>query len=252
MRLLLPAAELHLPPFDALSINPGERIPTPQDPVTGLVDFKQLVRDVDGLIDPSWEWGHPVGFNVHHGMHPWHEYNDEPFEHSRVSAHDFRNLPINKAIMSASFHVFLHIFTEKPKQPPAEVMELHVNQWNTLAALYTAAYGIAYTRRLEKGRVRSVESGAIELKPEFNGEDVNANEYFAEQLEKRFGAIALYLEKLAEVPPEFRILNLHPDDPIEEIARVIRRRASKFVKKSAHYMKKATTRRATQYEQKAA
>jgi hypothetical protein len=251
MRLLIPAAELHLPPIDARLFNPGERIPTPQDPVTGLVDLRQLVRDVDGLIDPNWEWGQPAGFNVHHSAHPWDEYQDEAFENSHASPQDFRNLPINKAIMSASFHVFLHMVTERPYKPPDEIMKFHVDHWNTIAALHTAAYGVVYTRRLERGRMRSVESGAIELKPEFNGEDLNANEYFAEQLERKFGAIALYLEKLAEVPPEFRIFDVQPDDPIEEIAMAIRRRTSKFVKKSAHYMKKATTQRAIHYEEAA-
>lgn len=194
-----------LPPREAWLIDPDrEKLDTPVNEL-GLIDVGQLMNDVRGAIDLSYEWQQDTIADRHHFYWPSSNY---PFAAIGANAIlcAFRNLPPHLGLMSREVHNWVHVATEPPPSPPQDVMEESVAAFAATRDLFSAARTYVSRRRHAERRAskQGIDLDETDIVALHSGHD--------EQLER----VQLKLAAIAMIPPEFQLAPITQEqDPIE-------------------------------------
>jgi len=199
--------QTELPPLDVQLIDPRkDKIDTPIDD-RGLIDVTALVREVKATIDPSYEW--PTRVGVHHFYWPESSYLGAQGEKPEYHPATFRDLPINKGLVPRVFENWLHKITNPAALPDEEVMYYYTEAWFVAKRLFESARNVVQWERKARRRVVHLMEDPSILPSDFNGEDIVGNEIILETLSKHFRGVDMQLERLHEIPQEFRLLEPH-------------------------------------------
>lgn len=181
----------------------------------GLIVPSQLIEAVKNSIDPSYVW--PESLSIHHLYWPasWYPYDDNP--DSRRSAGTFRQLPLHKALLPRVFENWLHVITVPPDVPDSETIQFRIDAWNVAQDLFQTARETIAHEKLARRRRAYVAANPHVLRADFNGIDKIGEEYIQEEYERNFRGWDQILERYAEIPEEFRLVQI--DQPVEFIAK---------------------------------
>ncbi len=191
-----------LPPRDTWLYDPyaDGRMPTPVDSETGLVDIRELIKQVKQTIKPTYDWQSEKN-DEHHLYWPnkWYDFETE----NDTDPQRFRNLSSNKLTTPRIFHNWLHIVTEPVEPPDEKIMKYYMEAHYAAEALSKSienVRGLARRRWIEPDR-------------RLRGEDYHYKEFFRIK------------DRISEVPPEIRLVDLSDYKPrsIDEISEISRR-----------------------------
>lgn len=194
-----------LPPQDAWLIDPEEKIETPTDD-RGLIDVDRLIVDVKATVDPSYTWRGDS--KVHHlywpaSIYPYGEVQSQP-----STAHVFRNLPVNKALIPRVFENWLHKITTPPEVPDEEVMRNQIDAWDIAKHLFASGRDIVANQRLARRRRAFIAANPHVLRADFNGEDIIGEEYIQSEFDRCFNGLDMHQARYDESHPDFRLVDI--------------------------------------------
>lgn len=196
-----------LPPPNVRLIKPGEMIETPIDK-HGLIIIPQLLSAVRATIHPDFDWlDTPLNPSVHHVYHPENDYSRELID-GTFSEAKFRNLPPNKVRVPRVFENWLHEITIPAPKPSQKVMRYEVEAWNVAKDLFRVAREAIKSERQARDRREDVAARPHILKPEYEGQDINGEEFFQKVFDKIYWSLEEHSRRLNRIPPEFRLIHI--------------------------------------------
>lgn len=224
--------ELWLPPRRYWLIDPAkEKLETPLD-ANGVVDIQTLLIEAKRLVDPEYGWPR-LSLNPHHFQ--WREdlYSNEPDPEYGVVPAVFRDLPPLKGYLPRVFENWLHLATTEPPVPKPEVMHYCVESWQVAHGLFKIAQESTWWERRAKKREELIEQKPDILPPSFDGLDKEAKEFFKITRDAHLRGREMYLARLAQVPPEFRLVqpNTSPRKVADRVGRLALKGAHKLSRK---------------------
>lgn len=187
-----------------------ERIPTPTDE-RGLIDIPALLEAVKATIDPEYQW--PTDPSDHHFYWPEAAY---PHDHEGlVNPAWFRNLPIHKGRIPRVFENWLHEVTLPAPVPSTEVMHYRVESWRVAVHLFRSASKVVEWEQLAARRAEYADRNAESIGYDKEGNNIG-EQVMAGIIGRYFKGLDMHLERLGQVPPEFRLVE--PNVSPQEIA----------------------------------
>jgi hypothetical protein len=215
---------LWLPPRSAWLVNPEEqKLDTPLDEF-GRVDILKTVNLLKGSLDESYIWPR-VSLNPHH-----FQWEDSLYGYTAVHAGDMRvvpaafcDLPTRKGRLPRVLENWLHIVTIAPPVPEIEVMYYSVEAWEVARGLFYHSSEGKLLERRAKRREALLEERPETLSPAAGGVDREGQRYFRDQREADRRGRTQYLERLLEIPPEFRLVqpNTSPRRVADKVGRLV-------------------------------
>jgi hypothetical protein len=119
----------------------------------------------------------------------------------------FRNLPIHKALVPRVFENWLHKITIAPDVPDPDVMHLRNESWQSAELLFRSMRKAVVWEKRARRREQLLQRRPDILPEEFHGEDVVGKEILEGILTKHFGGLEYALERHAQIPAEFRLID---------------------------------------------
>lgn len=167
-----------LPPRDVWLHNPRlcDRIETPLQPATGIVDLDALVTAVKSTIDPEFDWTSTFN-DVHHLQ--WHSA-----QYSTPLGRAFREQAQRKTYVPRLFHNWAHVITEVPPVPSEEAMRHSI-------AAQQSVFNMARTAGLATRLERMIAIPPSKLRA---------------RQQQEFEKYMVYFENARLVPEEFSLL----------------------------------------------
>ena len=176
----------------------------------GLVDRAALIDKVKSKFDPEYRWSRLV-LSVHH------EYWNKAwygFESAGPNAMIFRELPINKVLLPRIFENVIHQVVYQPDIPDQDIMDEVIDSFNVTDKLFRSIQSAVRRQRGIAAYSRKLERQGLLLPPEFYEEDEAGQKILIDSWEQHFPYIDRAMQKLEEVPTEFRLI-----DPDKEALR---------------------------------
>jgi hypothetical protein len=210
-------ARKQLPPRDVWLFDPyaaANKLETPVDE-RGLIDPHTLIRAIKSTVEPSYSW--PTDqLSVHHLYfhRDWYGYPSAgPY------ARSFRELSVHKVLVPKIFENWVHLITNPADIPSQEVMQSRIESWSISRHLFKSVRSVVNWERRGVARERSIAEGVIELPAEFNGEDEIGKAYLEDVINHHFKGLQIHMNRLEQVPPEFRFIEPNHDVTREQIKR---------------------------------
>jgi hypothetical protein len=192
-----------LPPDEYWAIDLSKRIDTPVDS-RGLIVVDDLIGAVKEYICPEYDWGDTE--DRHHLYYYASTYSEvQKQSKGRVPAVEFRELPINIAMLPRRFHNVVHKVVKPASVPKPEVMRGFIDAWTAAGSLYRS---LSTAVRAEAKLRELLKSGYVELppgkSPKMEVANRMATEHF-DQIHRRVAALCLTPQEFWPVTPSVQL-----------------------------------------------